>query len=536
MSAPHSFENTLRVHDVAFFNWLGGLRVDYGTVGGEDRSNFPILRVFASPERAFARLLDVLVRLCWIDGATAQAMRDNTERFAVLPLPIATIQRGDPVPDPELRGTPKDFRTRWLNLSTGQWERHPFPAHYRTPYTVTFWMPKRYTEAYIREWIMAQFGRKGVAENEALIDVVHDQPWGLMPQALRFDGSSDLSDLEGEEPRWVRFEFTFNLRTWFFRVVEPSEDDVQAIGFDTLVESTRPPETAVGGEDSQGPTPELVQSENLHVLRVPPFRIPQVMPTTGNATVQAGVLAPPGKRSERGDLNLQVAVQADTVEMGEWPLVTDAEGVAIYGYNFEYLSKVGRVEMEVLQRETVAAPATPDVIVSADSFVLPQTKRWERFHRFTVVRGANGPAAVADRTTLITRFAGIPNQPPQDFHLHHIGVRRLVSGTKVPATAQVAGAGETIYQWTGLARRPYLVIIILATTSGGSGIVTVEDDLATPTVQTQRELDATVNAGAAFLIQPDRDALALHVPNAITVEDVYIQTFGGWYAGHTVGF
>ena len=535
MSAPHSFEDTIRIHDIGFFNWLGTLRVDYGTVGGEDRSDFPILRVFASPERAFAQVTDLLVRMCWIDGATAADMRDNADRFAVLPLPVVSIQRGDPLPDPELRGTPKVFRQRWLNLRTGQWERHPFPGHYRTPYTATFWMKKRYTEAYIREWIMAQLGLVGMAENEVLIDITHQDPWALMPQALRFDGWSDLSDLEGEGQRYIRVEVSFNLRTWFFRNVDQPEDDIQAIGFSTSVESTRQDRLNEGGVDSQSPAPEDIQSENLHVVNVPTIHIPTIMLTTGDAAVQAGIIAPEGQPIVREDLNMQVTVQADTVELGEWPLVTDADGVAIYGYNFEYLTKDGQVEMEVLQRESVAAPATPDVIVSADSFVLPQTSKWERFHRFTVLRGLNGPAAVADRTTLITRFAGIPNQPEQDLHLHRIGVRRITSQTKVAATTVTPGGGETLYEWTGLAKRPYLVIIVLATTSGGSGIVVAEDDLSTPKFQVDRALDATVNAGAAFLIQPDRDSLALHVPDSITVEDVYVHQFLGTYTGHTVG-
>ena len=78
--------------------------------------------------------------------------------------------------------------------------------------------------------------------------------------------------------------------------------------------------------------------------------------------------------------------------------------------------------------------------------------------------------------------------------------------------------------------------MLFAATSGGSGVVTVEDDVLTPTLSVDRSLDSTVNAGATFLIEPDRDSLALHVPKTITVEDVYIQPFVGTYTGHTVPF
>jgi hypothetical protein len=542
MATPHTFEDTLRVHDIAIFNWIGKLRVDYGTRNGKDNSNFPILRVLASPERAFAKIVDLLVRLCWIDGATADAMRNNADDFAVLPLPIATIRRGDPVPDAELRGTPKSMSREFFNLCTGQWENHPYPAAYRIPYQITFWSKKRYTEAYMREWLMSQFGQIGMTEVEILIDVVHDPPWGTQQQALRFDGTSDLSDLEGEGQRYIRYELSVNLRAWMYRVSDPDdgtgevggEYPVDKIGWDTTVDSTAQDIMCEGGEDAQNPAREEVQSENYHVYRVPSSLVSVFMPTTGDAAVDVACASPPGLPTKETDIRLTVEDQADTVEIGEWPICPDDDGVAIFGTSFWYQSKDGRVEMEILQRD-VTTPEVP-TFPSADSFILPQTKRWEQFHRFYVVRGTGGPANVENRVTLIKRIAGIPNQPAQTVDLHCINIRHILPQPKVAATTVVDAGTEFVYQWTGLAKRPYLVIIVLATTSGGSGIVVVEDDLTHPKQQYDRALDATVNAGAAFLIQPDRDALALHVPKTLTVEDVHVQEFKGSYTAHTVEF
>lgn len=531
MATPHTFENTLRIHDAAFFNWLGGLRVDYGTVGTEDRSDFPILRVFASPDRAFAAVVDLLVRMCWIDGATAQAMRDNADNFAVLPLPIATIYRGDAVPDPELRGTPKEFRKRWYNLTTRQWERHPWPGHYRTPYTVSFWMTRRYTEAFIREWVLGQLGARGLNENETLIPVVHDEPWGLIRQALRFDDMADQSELEGEEPRWIRFDATFNLRTWLFKVVRPGADEVQRIGLDTRTEATSERVLAGDeeGDEALGASPEAVWSENLYIVPIPNVFLATVMVKTGDATVEPGILAPRGK-PRRDDLHIQVEVQADAVTVGEWPIVPDADGVAVYSYTFEYLAS-DPVELETLQRDPIA-----DTIASADSFVLPRARRWERFHLFTLVRGEGGPAAVEDRRTLILRVAGIPPAAVQDVHLHALDIRHVVSQTKMAPTTTVSGGGFVTRTWTGLAKQGYLVILVLTAPSGGLHVATFTNDAAVPTTTVQRSLDASVNAGAAVLMQPDRDSLVLKVPTGMTVEAAYIQGFDGPFNGHTVGF
>lgn len=532
MAQPHSFEDTLRVHDAAFFNWLGGLRVDYGTVGTEDRSDFPILRVFAAPDRAFAAVVDLLVRMCWIDGATAADMRANADNFAVLPLPVATIYRGDALPDPELRGSPKEFRKRWFNLTTREWERHPWPGHYRTPYTVSFWMTRRYTEAFIREWIMGQLGAQGLQENEVLIPVVHNDPWGTIRQALRFDDFADNSELEGEEPRWVRIDVTFALRTWFFRVIRPGADEVQRIGADTRVEATSGrvlPGDEIG-DDALGAAPEDVWSENLYLVPIPNVFVGSVMVKTGDATVEPGILAPAGRQPRRDDLHIQVEVQADAVTVGEWPIVPDADGVAVYSYSFAYLAS-DPVELETLQRDPIA-----DAIVSADSFVLPRARRWEKFHLFTVVRGEGGPVAVEDRRTLILRVAGVPPAALQDVHLHALDVRHVVSQTKVAPTTTVTALGIVTRTWTGLAKRGYLVILVLTATSGGPNVATFTNDASVPTHTVQRSLDGSVHAGAAVLMQPDRDSLVLKVPTSVTVEAAYIQVFDGPFNGHTIGF
>jgi len=335
---------------------------------------------------------------------------------------------------------------------------------------------------------------------------------------------------------------SLNLRAWFYRVTDPDdgtgevggEYPVDKIGFDIGVDPAGQDPDCEDGEDSQGPAPEAGQSENYHVYRIPPSLVGEYMPTTGDGVVEPGCGFPPGKGLKTTDIRLMVEDQADTVEMGEWPICLDAEGVAIFGTSFWYQSKQGAVEMEILQRD-ITDPTAP-TFPSADSFVLPQTQRWEQFHRFYVLRGENGPTPVEKRITLIKRFAGIPNQPVQTLDLHCISVRHILSQTKVAATTVTPGGGETLYEWTGLANKPFLVIIVLATTSGGSGIVVAEDDLSTPKFQVERALDATVNAGAAFLIQPDRDALALHVPDSISVESVYIQEFLGTYTAHTVEF
>jgi hypothetical protein len=121
-------------------------------------------------------------------------------------------------------------------------------------------------------------------------------------------------------------------------------------------------------------------------------------------------------------------------------------------------------------------------------------------------------------------------------HLHALDIRHVVSQAKIAPTTTVSGGGFVTRTWTGLAKKGYLVILVLTAPSGGLHIATFANDAAVPTTTVQRSLDASVNAGAAVLMQPDRDSLVLKVPTGMTVEAAYIQVFDGPFNGHTVGF
>jgi hypothetical protein len=212
---------------MAVMDWLAGLHVDYGLAGdGEDtanqlftvpKSNVSIVRVFASPDRAFAATLDTLRRNSWISASDASALAARND-MSVLPLPVATVSRGDPLPDAEHRGVPKFVKGAASDPRTGVPYVYQHPTPYRTDYTVNFWCRKRYTEAHIREWVYSQFGTLGCADNERMLDVQHiNDLGGRWKQAFRLENSSDMSDLEGATPRYIRFDYTFSLRTWMVR-------------------------------------------------------------------------------------------------------------------------------------------------------------------------------------------------------------------------------------------------------------------------------------------------------------------------------
>lgn len=304
MAVPHTLEDTLRNHDTAIIRWLAGLTINYGDAGGilsSAQNGVPILRRFAAPSRAGAAVLDLLLKLGWIvlTGTLSERRAQKAswvtklkkEGLSVLPLPLATITRGDPMQDTEWVNPPYQFRTEDQDPLTGKYKIYPFPGHYKTDYTVNFWCARRYSEIYIREWVMSQFGHRGLAANEATIEVEHEDPWGTLDQSLKFSSSSDLSALEGPDPRYLRFEFIFSLRTWLFRpYIEPPVEPIEIVQVPpAMVDDT------FGVTDADGASIALSMpplTNNLFHTPLAGGRIDNLWPKEGNATVTQGTLMP----------------------------------------------------------------------------------------------------------------------------------------------------------------------------------------------------------------------------------------------------
>jgi len=513
MSQPHNWEDTLRIHDVAFYNWLEGMHVDYNfkwgdalTVSQEDVS---ILAVFASPSRAFAPLVNTLVSRGFIPSSAAptpEAMRDLADdAFNVMPLPVATFLRGDPQLDPEIRGVPMRWRSLQLDRSTANWMIHQQPAHYRIPYTVTFWCDKRYSEAYIWEWIQAQLGHLGCQDNEALISVTHREPWGELLQSLRYEGSADQSYLEGEKPRYSRIEYTFSLRAWFFKNL-----DSEATLVDTTQVDGEIVEGVIADYDIQGRR----QSNNLFTIPIPVNRV-SLWPRTGDADVAIG--APP----DEWEFQAKVTVATDRVELAERFAFRDSDDIQLLGASFEY-----QATDDVLLRLNQTDPDNSDATTGADALMLPATlgERWNKVHWFSVVR----------QKLFSYWIGGVPPSPEQTVNLKGIDIRRISSLVKLLPSDTIDVGAAYRYEWRGLDRRPYLIVALITSTSGGANVLTAEDDAGLPSYTVHRTVDAYVNTGAVILMEPKRNTLVLTVPKTIGTDAIFIQYYDGPFNGHTV--
>lgn len=528
MAAPHTLGDTMRNHDKAVYDWLNGLLVDYNETAGTTRNAFPVLRIMATPQQAFARVTDLLVHMGWLPGATAADMRATGDaKWDELPLPVITIERGEPTPAAELNSSATQKRV-YLNPVTGQWEEHRWPAQYSTQYRMTAWSLKRSTDAYIREWVYGALGGKGKATHEALLTVTHEAPWGETLQRWRFEGSQDLSNLEGDNPRWIRTEFLFTLRTLVFFPPVGNSYLTHGVGYTgELITASYGDTTSAASQggmnlDSPSAVPSLMSS-NLFFYPVTKNLIPTEWPRTGDAEVSAGEVAPGGIPPGPNAVSLRAVLPDEnaSVELLERLSAKDTNGRTIVSVSLLYQSAGEPVDLEVAQRN-----GTTGVLTSAFDRSLPVVaNRWDPVHVFTLVRGDTF------QVNLVGTTAGEGEVTVAD-----VDIRTVADHTRIaPQATSTPSVGQTRHEWGSLDNAPYLAILVLAAGNpAGPSVVSVQDDLSAPTYTASQTIDPDVNVGLVFLVQPKNGQLGLTVPTALALDTVYLQRYPGPYNGSTI--
>jgi hypothetical protein len=510
MSVAFSFEDTLRKHDLAILNWLETLTVNYDNIAGTPRNGVPVLSVMATPSRPFAYIPDLLVSRGWISGATAEEMKEKAEEnWDVLPLPLCTIVRGEPAIDYEQAGPPKVYRTRFIDPVTQKWVQHPWPGSYRVDYSITFWSQKRYTEAHMREWLYAQLGRIGAAPSELFIPVHHDEPWGVIPQSLKFLGSADLSDLEGEEQRLIRFEVQLSLRMMFMfkPLPTPADEGHPLLAIQGTVCYPAPACKPMPGVPLGLLVGGFQQSANLFATILPEEYWPLHWPKTGAATVAP---SPVGPACKPDGLLLTLKDPVDSVELLERPVPLDGQGQAIVQVSFSYISDAP-VSLEVLQRNP-----TTDVLTLANERTLPPSAEWREVSFFAVVESPLASVALTGLGTLATVYIG------------GVDVRHIYTQPLMSFTEQAVVGPDVEYRWSGLPSAPLLVRVTINSTPGPTSL-TIQNDILVPDVSDVVSIDSTVNVGFAYLIQPKIDSLALRVSALVALASVALHQYGGHY-------
>lgn len=508
MAAPYSFEPTIRIQDKAVYDWLGGFLVDYVIEDPEtkrilvNQPQVPVIRTVSSPDRAFATVVDQLVSKGWIDGSSDATKRAKAEYdWAVLPLPVVTIDRDEPTPSNLLQMPPTSFRTMFLD-SQGRYIPVAAPLHYITVYRLTFWSNKRYTHSHFMEWILGQQGLPGAGPQEVYIPVQHEAPWGTILHALRYTESANLSSLEGDDPRYIRTQLAFTLRSWLFRALPDetrSVDSIYTIGADVA--------SNIDGANPQESVPfQPSATLNLYTNPYPAYLLPTAWPKYGAATVEAAGSAPQST----------IVATLTTGATDRVPLVqklstlgTDGRAYLSLGMTFR---SIGSFAIELRQS---AIDGTGETVVRRRVIPADPDDQWRNIHMFSSVTGAKFEWSIVSSgsATVVTTST--------------IDARQLRDVTTLTPTTYSTVGSDVIYSWNTLSNQPY---ILYATPYSGSGTITAGSSAGFSLTRTT-SADHTTDASIGLLVMPIGTVAALKVPTALGVSAVFAVPFDGAYLG-----
>jgi hypothetical protein len=445
---------------------------------------------------------------------SAQQMRTEAQNdFTILPLPLVTWQRGDPQPSPTFASAVRESG-RYIDPVTGKWQLVPWPGHYLTTYTLTFWCYKQYTDDFMREWIMGQLGNVGAGNFETYIPVNHPAPWATMNQSLKFQGWQDQSVLEGRDVRYKRFQATFLLRTWVMKNMPPEIPNAEKASVDFFVPATASADpylalVGTGVDTSTQYTGNLFSSAPL----LSPAQIPYRWPKSGNAGVDVGKIAPCRSPSVRPLNTLLFAVKdtTDTADIGEWSAWQDGNGLSIFSLSFDYSAIASPVNLVAGQR----APGTP-TRTPVYSASLPSQRIWTPIHQFILF---NQPIA-----SLFIAGAGTLGK----IWLANINVKHIFTSSNPFAPN---GKNNTEAVWTQLNNTTQYLCVVEVSSFDMDDVVSVDDDASSPTATRSQSLSVAGAVGVVLLSQPINGSLRVYWPETTVVSNIWVQPYNGGYNG-----
>jgi hypothetical protein len=338
-----------------------------------------------------------------------------------------------------------------------------------------------------------------------------------MLQRVRFEGAVDTSALEGEEPRYIRVDYTFNLRTLVMHMPKAGADFTDKLQTDVGLPANGFGSTSERTIDAPVAVP--TQSRNLWSIPMPVEYIKNLWPKDGNATVGPSTLYPGATwpQASTGGLTVSVREDEDAVALYERIALLDGAGELVNALSFRYIADQP-VVLEMVQR--AANAETTDVILRR---TLPATSEWKRVQVYALATAPIWSAAIR----------GIDGVAPplRTAQLVDIDVRHVTSGTPVAPIAQ-AGTDPIIYEWTGLERgKAYL---LRARVTAGLALVTVVNDSVAPTQTDSTTADAASMNGIVLFVSPAASSVRLLAPAGVSLAAPSLSRYAGHHNGNEV--
>lgn len=501
MGRDWTLENTLRAHDQAVYDWLGGLAVDYGDIAGQSFPTRSILRVYATPGNAFATIAQILWRKGWLPQPTTPdegTLQDYA--WKIVPLPMASIYREAPFDTPDRAHVPVFYSRLVYNKNTGKYETHQFPGTYTINYTVDFWMTKKYTEAFLYEWLMGELGHLGAAPNETFLTVDHAEPFGKKLHGFKLMSFSDNSDLEmiDSDRRYLRFTATFSMYGLLFR--KPEEGSKPVLRINTKVGDASPID---GRTHADAVELDSVNVE-MDVFRdqgVPEKYLNGYFDRDGDVDVKRSLLTADGRidifhgrprNNEWGAYRFALPDDASSATVGGLKLPSGGQTLV---FRFAFLNP----------EEEAYFCITDGFGVNIQKWVLPVTKKWLRFETFAHIDG---------------NFALCWGKDSGSASFLHVDKIRhafaQTSGFAISPTSDSVVGGSQVVEFSGLdPKKAYVVYGTLLNTTADFDIV-LSNDVASPTVVETVPISGGNWTSFGLVVQPAPSGNTVSVEGTVT--------------------
>lgn len=282
-------KETLRNADQTIYDWLGLITVDYGRAfvyEGNDLSEFPIFRVWASPERAFANIRTLMIQQGMIIPDTELNSIPDEDLYRVLPLPACSIRRTGISPTQELHSVPS-FMRMGVKSEGLSWIKYKYPTPYEAEYEINFYAKTMNTMNYLVENVLGRFTHQGAGVNRAYVNTPARAPWNSRLAEMTFQNLSDNSTLEAtqHDNRSLRMTLSVTLRFYDLDLVGESVPSVQTVSRltglmdEVEMEFGQDPEQISGGS---GPS-ILYRKSPLPLEHAQPYSTAEALTRVGDA-------------------------------------------------------------------------------------------------------------------------------------------------------------------------------------------------------------------------------------------------------------
>jgi hypothetical protein len=319
--------------------------------------------------------------------------------------------------------------------------------------------------------------------------------------SLRYTESANLSSLEGDDPRYIRTQVAFVMRSWLFRAFPDESRGVEPV---YNVEADVDPSNGGGIGQENAPPFQPNATFNLYTQTYARNEVATAWPRYGAASVALS-----------NDPYISVTLTADAAD--RVPLLRKLTTLGVDGR--AYLSLGMRLKATApfyITLRQSALDGTSPALVRRRLVNFSPGDGWKNVHMFSAATDAVLEWSIESAGTATTVYTD------------KVDARQVRNVRTLPPTTYSEVSDVIRYEWHGLSVALYVVYLF---PYSGSDLVEVFPSSPPAYISRGAELDSAADKAVGLLTMPTDTALVLDVPIALGVTQVVAIPYDGPYLG-----